>query len=738
MAGRKYEIAFQLGAKVQSSMGNAFGAAQKNINGINKGLRHTENQAGITTRAVSGLSKGLKMLAGAAGAYVGYRAMKAFANESVEAAKAQIEVEEKLEAVLKNVKSLQKEGPEAYKKAQVELLGLASQLQNVGVIGDEVTIAGMQQLATFQMSQKEIGVLSKGMLDLLAQQKGLNASQQDAVGVANMIGKVMDGQVGALSRVGISFTDAQAEAIKFGDQMTRAKVLAEVLEQNVGGVNEALAKTDQGKIQQMTNAWGDMKEEVGKKVLSVQARFAGWFFTKIPRIQGSILGLTDRLTRGIDFIAGGFNKISPHITRLTGNLQQFNPYIDSVTEKFSWLASVGITTFLNIRQAVTNNIPTLERVRDLALVLGDRIKNGLGQAFEAAQPTIEWMFITGLPKTVDVLARVADGAMDVYELISNNWTFIEPIVWGIGVAFGTWKLASLVMETYKFTTALIVATKVKKAHTIATIASTKAKLIDKAETLYLTALYVKDAVVRGASTAATWAQVAATSAWNVVAGIGTVVTKGFGAAIAFATSPIGMIVIAIGVLIAAGVALYKNWDTVGEKSAKIWNGIKDAVRGPANSIIGFANGIIGAYEKMLNGVGSAINKIPSVKIPDWVPGVGGNEFGIPNIPTVSIPKVPMLATGGIAVGPTLAMVGEGSESEAILPLSKLQNLLNTSTVNNSTTNNEQPIHFHYSPQYIIQSDADIEKLRKIDKQNQQDFRRQALDFIENQKRVSIG
>jgi hypothetical protein len=52
----------------------------------------------------------------------------------------------------------------------------------------------------------------------------------------------------------------------------------------------------------------------------------------------------------------------------------------------------------------------------------------------------------------------------------------------------------------------------------------------------------------------------------------------------------------------------------------------------------------------------------SFKFPDWVPGLGGKSFDVPNIP--------MLAEGGIVTGPTLAMVGEKG-SEAIIPLSKM-------------------------------------------------------------------
>ncbi len=59
-----------------------------------------------------------------------------------------------------------------------------------------------------------------------------------------------------------------------------------------------------------------------------------------------------------------------------------------------------------------------------------------------------------------------------------------------------------------------------------------------------------------------------------------------------------------------------------------------------------------------------LNKV-SFSAPDWVPGIGGKSFGI------SIPRIPMLASGGIVTSPTLSMIGEGGEPEAVIPLSKL-------------------------------------------------------------------
>lgn len=111
-----------------------------------------------------------------------------------------------------------------------------------------------------------------------------------------------------------------------------------------------------------------------------------------------------------------------------------------------------------------------------------------------------------------------------------------------------------------------------------------AKLKDKLETMQLVLLYTKDAVVKGLSTAATWAQTAATVAWNAVATVGAAITIAFGAAIAFLTSPIGLVILAIAALIAIGVLLYKNWETVSEYLLNIWNAIKAGAEAVWNAI----------------------------------------------------------------------------------------------------------------------------------------------------------
>lgn len=78
------------------------------------------------------------------------------------------------------------------------------------------------------------------------------------------------------------------------------------------------------------------------------------------------------------------------------------------------------------------------------------------------------------------------------------------------------------------------------------------------------------------------------------------------------------------------------WSGVVQVFGGLWDGLVGLVKAPINAVIGLVNSAINA----LNGI--------SVTIPDWVPVVGGNTFGI------NIPNIPMLATGGFTDGVSIA------------------------------------------------------------------------------------
>jgi len=174
--------------------------------------------------------------------------------------------------------------------AAQKTMELASALQQQGIIGDEVALSGAQQLATFANYPDTINTLLPAMENLLAQQKGVNATTDDAVNIGNLMGKVMQGQTGALKRVGISFTSAQEDVLKYGTEQERAAMLAEVITSNVGNMNETLANTPSGRIQQLKNSLGDMKEEIGAALAPVVAKLAQYVSANIIPLVEKLIG----------------------------------------------------------------------------------------------------------------------------------------------------------------------------------------------------------------------------------------------------------------------------------------------------------------------------------------------------------------------------------------------------------------------------------------------------------------
>lgn len=146
---------------------------------------------------------------------------------------------------------------------------LTSAQAELGIISAGVQRAGAQQLATFLYQKSSLEVLIPAMNNLVAQQRGFNAEAGDAVNVANLMGKAMMGMTSALRRVGITFTEAQEAAIKNGNEQERAAMLAQIITDNVGEMNAALAKTDAGKQKQLANELGALKAKVGSFVSSI-------------------------------------------------------------------------------------------------------------------------------------------------------------------------------------------------------------------------------------------------------------------------------------------------------------------------------------------------------------------------------------------------------------------------------------------------------------------------------------
>jgi len=267
------------------------------------GLDKTKFDQGIdgAEKKTNKFAGAMKKLGGVMAALFAVAGLARFARAATDAYKVQLEAEVKLATVLKQRMGLG--------KATVKnLADQASEYQKIGVIGDEVQLSGLQQLATFLRQKESLESLLPAMNNLLAQQKGTNATAQDAVGIANMMGKVLDGQVSSLRRIGISFSEAQGEAMKTGNEMERASMLAQVITDNVGNMNEELGKTDLGKITRWHNAWGDFKELLGARLMPILGRIADWGTKMLPKIIAAFGGMRKAVVAVINYFIDLYNE----------------------------------------------------------------------------------------------------------------------------------------------------------------------------------------------------------------------------------------------------------------------------------------------------------------------------------------------------------------------------------------------------------------------------------------------
>ena len=133
------------------------------------------------------------------------------------------------------------------------------------------------------------------------------------------------------------------------------------------------------------------------------------------------------------------------------------------------------------------------------ITIAGGVKDALFNAFEFCKPALNWIKDTGLPLMVNALAGVVQKAADVYNFFVNNWGWIAPVISGIVGAIVAFKVAVFAINTVM-------------------------------------------------------------NAWAIVQGICTVAQWALN--VAMTANPVGIIIVAIGALIAIGVALWMNWDSV--------------------------------------------------------------------------------------------------------------------------------------------------------------------------------
>ena len=214
---------------------------------------------GAASGVLSGMKASLMGLLSMFGGLFALGSLTSIMTQAKDAAAAQGQADLKLMVIMR-----QRMGANNEMVSSIQNL-IAAQ-QGLGVISRSVQTAGAQQLATFLTQKDSLAALIPAMNNLAAQQHGSKATAEDMVNISNMMGRALQGNVGALTRCGISFNSAQEQVLKFGTEAQRAAVMAEVITQNVGSMNEEMGKTSGGQAVQKMNAVNDVLIRVGKSI----------------------------------------------------------------------------------------------------------------------------------------------------------------------------------------------------------------------------------------------------------------------------------------------------------------------------------------------------------------------------------------------------------------------------------------------------------------------------------------
>ena len=256
-----------------------------------------------------------------------------YANEATKAAETQLEAETKLTQILKNNAAIRSRGAGEYLKASQDLFNFASDIQNKGVIGDEVLIGGMQVLGGMGFDDSVIKKIIPVIGDIAVQQKGYNVTIQDTEQIAKSLGRALSGNAGALTKMGIILDKNQKKALANMTTTQRTEYLYNLLSKRVGGLNEKLAQTDRGAKIQFMNNLGDRLEDIGKRMIPIE----GCFYRVFNRQMPTYMKIINRFFNGIEY----------GITALKPIFKEFN-------NLFSYLAAALLPQFVEYTPGIKN------------------------------------------------------------------------------------------------------------------------------------------------------------------------------------------------------------------------------------------------------------------------------------------------------------------------------------------------------------------------------------------------
>ncbi len=344
-----------------SAVNESYRKMTRQVNDIERGIRDNivaQEKFNKTVNDGNGGMDGLlKKVLGIAGAYMGFSAVKDFISSSAAGAKDMISTEQRLQSIMGNINGMTQDGIELVKRRAMEL-------ENETAISAGVGIHGQSQLAEYVYDPKNISDMTEAMYNLATETYGAQVSQEQLVQTANLMGKVMLGDINALSRNGFPidaiFTEAEQKLFKTGTEAERAAMVIEMINENLDGLAQAMAQTPEGQIIRMQNAWDGVKEKIGFGVLPLIGQFSDFILTNMPVIEAVFLN-----------VFGTMIDLLQNVMNIAMDVATF------FIENWSWIEPVlwGIVGALTVYLALTNAVAMATRIAAAAQAVYNAILN---------------------------------------------------------------------------------------------------------------------------------------------------------------------------------------------------------------------------------------------------------------------------------------------------------------------------------------------------------------------------
>ena len=476
--------------------------------------------------------------------------------------------------------------------------------------------------------------IKKTLEEIATDPRVVNAFNRMTEKIAYALGQI----AGSLATIGVAIGVLLTESIANGLERQKERIIRALvaLFDNIGNIAEAVGNIAQA----FSSAFYDVitstgAVRIGSAIVSTLLSLTSTIVEVGSKLAGSLFKGFEKV------VVTSAPKISSMLQSLLDIVAPIFETIESVVDKFGdGLSSVYDE---HVAPAIDSIANAFNGLIDIIQILwegswkpfAEFLSNTFGISIETVADLLGGIILEALKLLADTIKLVADGFTAFSDWCKENKEIISTVANVIGTLATVWqgiKFLSWAEQAGGLAGAFeLLSGKVSfivsgiKDLGLALKALTFDKLVSFGETIYLNALYAKDFVVNSGKlivelgktalelgkSALAWgvhaAQMglaaAAEIAQSVAAGVAAAATWALNGAIAVLTSPITLVIAAIAALIAIGVLLYQNWDTVVEFAKTAWQGLCDFISGICQSIGEFFSGLWTKLQEIFEPIG---------------------------------------------------------------------------------------------------------------------------------------